>query len=102
MAISTYLYPVFFNQIPYLRGCSRVSGTCIFFFMLALYSHCSLNVLYKNCLVKNRHTDAHTRRKGRIKSADRGTLFLGEIDELPTALQVKLLRFLQERCIEQI
>ncbi len=51
---------------------------------------------------KGAFTGAHTRRKGRIESADKGTLFLDEIGELPTALQVKLLRFLQERCIERI
>jgi len=51
---------------------------------------------------KGAFTGAHTCRKGRIESADKGTLFLDEIGELPTALQVKLLRFLQERCIERI
>jgi two-component system NtrC family response regulator len=47
-------------------------------------------------------TGAHTQRKGRIEMAQGGTLFLDEIGELPLALQVKLLRFLQERQIERI
>ena len=47
-------------------------------------------------------TGAHAQRPGRIESAQEGTLFLDEIGELPLALQVKLLRFLQEQQIERI
>ena len=47
-------------------------------------------------------TGAHVQRKGRIEMAAGGTLFLDEIGEIPLALQVKLLRFLQEQCIERV
>ncbi len=42
------------------------------------------------------YTGANKRMRGKIELADRGTLFLDEIGELPTGLQPKLLRFLQE------
>ena len=51
---------------------------------------------------KGSFTGAHMQRKGRIESAENGTLFLDEIGEIPLALQVKLLRFLQEQTIERI
>ena len=47
-------------------------------------------------------TGAVKQTPGRIELAHRGTLFLDEIGDLPTALQAKLLRFLQERVIERI
>lgn len=51
---------------------------------------------------KGSFTGAHLQRKGRIETASGGTLFLDEIGELPPLLQVKLLRFLQEQCIERV
>jgi two-component system, NtrC family, response regulator len=51
---------------------------------------------------KGAFTGAHAQRKGRIETATGGTLFLDEIGEIPLPLQVKLLRFLQEQCIERV
>jgi two-component system, NtrC family, response regulator len=51
---------------------------------------------------KGSFTGAHMQRMGRIETAAGGTLFLDEIGELPLAIQVKLLRFLQEQRIERV
>ena len=51
---------------------------------------------------KGSFTGAHVQRKGRIESATGGTLLLDEIGELPAAIQVKLLRFLQGQRIERV
>lgn len=51
---------------------------------------------------KGAFTGAVTRRSGRFEQADRGTLFLDELSEMPLSVQVKLLRFLQEREFERV
>ena len=45
---------------------------------------------------------AINQRKGRFELADGGTIFLDEIGEMPLAMQVKLLRVLQEGCYERV
>lgn len=51
---------------------------------------------------KGAFTGAIKQTLGKIEMASGGTLFLDEIGDLPLALQVKLLRFLQERVIERV
>ena len=51
---------------------------------------------------KGAFTGAVKTMPGKIEEADGGTLFLDEIGDVPLALQVKLLRFLQERVIERV
>ncbi len=51
---------------------------------------------------KGAFTGAVSSRKGRFELADRGTLFLDEIGDMPVAMQVKLLRVLQEGQFERV
>ena len=51
---------------------------------------------------KGSFTGAHVQVQGKVEYAQNGTLFLDEIGELPALLQVKLLRFLQDKTIQRV
>src|SRR5277367_1960230 len=51
---------------------------------------------------KGAFTGAAQRRMGRFESANGGTIFLDEVGDLPTEIQIALLRVLQEREIERV
>jgi len=51
---------------------------------------------------KGAFTGATNKKKGRFEIADKGTIFLDEIGDMPISMQVKLLRVLQERCFERV
>jgi len=51
---------------------------------------------------KGAFTGAQSRVQGKVEFADQGTLFLDEIGEMPPLLQVKMLRFLQDKLVQRV
>lgn len=51
---------------------------------------------------KGAFTGAQNRVQGKVEFADQGTLFLDEIGEMPPLLQVKMLRFLQDKLVQRV
>ena len=51
---------------------------------------------------KGAFTGAVRQTVGKVEQADKGTLFLDEIGDLPLAMQVKVLRFLQDHVVERV
>ena len=51
---------------------------------------------------KGAFTGAETQRKGRFELADKGTIFLDEIGDIPLSAQVKILRIIQQRQFERL
>jgi len=51
---------------------------------------------------KDAHNKAHKLKKGKFELANKGTLFLDEIGDMPLGLQVKILRFLDDKIITRL
>jgi len=82
------------------RGSSRRSNPFVIVNCAALPENLIESELFGH--EKGSFTGATNRRIGRIEAAHTGTIFLDEIGDLHASMQVKLLRFLQERTFQRI
>ncbi|HEY1817195.1 MAG TPA: sigma 54-interacting transcriptional regulator [Kofleriaceae bacterium] len=82
------------------RASKRVKGPCVAVNCAALTETLIESELFGH--EKGAFTGATEKKAGRFEMADRGTLFLDEVGELPLALQTKFLRVLEERRFERV
>ncbi len=81
-------------------GSSRAKSPFVPINCVAIPAELAESILFGH--VKGAFTGATSDRKGCFELADGGTLFLDEIGDMPTALQVKLLRVLEDGCVTPI
>jgi transcriptional regulator with GAF, ATPase, and Fis domain len=82
------------------RSSRRAKGPCVAVNCAALTESLIESELFGH--EKGAFTGATEKKAGRFEMADRGTLFLDEVGELPLALQTKFLRVLEERRFERV
>jgi transcriptional regulator with GAF, ATPase, and Fis domain len=82
------------------RASRRAKGPCVAVNCAALTESLIESELFGH--EKGAFTGATEKKAGRFEMADRGTLFLDEVGELPLGLQTKFLRVLEERRFERV
>ena len=82
------------------RGSRRARGPCVAVNCAALTESLIESELFGH--EKGAFTGATEKKAGRFELADKGTLFLDEVGELPLGLQTKFLRVLEERRFERV